>query len=351
MVRDLPGTNVSLGPRALAATRWGLVGGVLLSLFVSLGPDDQAPALSGFPPSGGTASRLLLFEPSTAGDLVRVLERAWGAGPDGAVPNVAPSRFPADMGLLGAEERKTVFVRSVLPHILQANQRIARERAALLGALGRLEEGRSFTSAEKAWLAGLVRRYRLDEEAVQRVRADPGKLLADLLRRVDEVPPSLALAQAAVESGWGSSRFALQGNALFGQWVFSVSAGMAPGARPDGASYGVARFENVAESVDAYLQNLNTLWAYEPFRELRARLRKTREALDPYKLAQGLTLYSAAREEYVDKLCRVIRANRLVRFDPSRTRAVGPGELPGVLSVSDAVPASSPAGRFPLPDA
>ncbi len=348
MAGENPTEIESPRPRVLAAVRWGLGALLLLPLLVSLGPANRPVAVPGV---FSGADGLLLFEPSSAEDLARVLERLWGTAGEGAVPNLAPSRFPADMAMLGTEDRKRVFVQSVLPHILQTNQQIGRERAALLGTLGRLGKGRPLTSVETAWVAGLARRYRLGEDAVAVVRNDPATLLRELLTRVDEVPVSLALAQAAVESGWGSSRFAVEGNALFGQWVFSGKEGMAPSERPEGASYAVARFGTVADSVEAYVRNLNTLWAYASFRELRAGLRRAKGALDPYKLAQGLLMYSVRREEYVEEVCQVIRTNRFVRFDPADTRFVDPVEVHEILSVSDALRISSPWGGSSRPDA
>ncbi|RMG98762.1 MAG: hypothetical protein D6708_00230 [Candidatus Dadabacteria bacterium] len=285
----------------------------LLPLAVSLSPADRGPL--GAPPNrpdpepGG----LVLFEPRTVGELVAVLDRAWAEVERGEVPNVAPASLPPGLDRLPAARRKDLFVRAVVPHVVAANQRVRAERRALTALAERLERGEPLTEVGTVFLLDLARRYRVEASAAA-VRADPAPVVRELLVRVDEVPIPLAVAQAALESAWGTSRFAVEGNALFGQWVFRREAGMAPRERPEGARYAVAAFPGLGEAVEGYLRNLNTLWAYEEFRALRARARAEGRDPDPRELAWGLIRYSIRREAYVEEVLAVMRHNRLHRY-------------------------------------
>lgn len=288
------------------------------------GPDRRVvwvPSLSR-PAAPPAPAGLFLFESPPARQLAGLLDAAWSVpGTEGFVPNLAPVRLPPDMDELDLETKKEAFFRSVLPHVMVANRRIRAERARLLALGERLGRGEPTAQEDDAFVWELAERYRIDTQ-----EPEPGapteELIEELLRRVDVVPPSLALAQAAIESAWGGSRFAKLGNSLFGQWVFSADKGIAPLLRDEGANYSVARFVDLAEAVDAYVRNLNNLWAYEEFRTLRRGMREAGEALDPHALAEGLLLYSMRREEYVDEVRKVVRDNRLHRFEGRRLARV-----------------------------
>ena len=167
---------------------------------------------------------------------------------------------------------------------------------------------------DRAWLAELTDRYKVD-----------GGDVDELLRRVDAVPPSLALAQAAIESGWGTSRFAVEGNALFGQRTWDRGDGIAPAERAVGATHAVKAFPSLADSVGAYMLNLNRASAYRKFRDRRAELRRRGGPLSGLELAETLTLYSTERANYVRKVAAIIRQNRLQAFDPCRSFLSQPG--------------------------
>ncbi|MEX0914821.1 MAG: glucosaminidase domain-containing protein, partial [Wenzhouxiangellaceae bacterium] len=151
----------------------------------------------------------------------------------------------------------------------------------------------------------LAEEYDVDWERDDRLES-----VAMLERRVDAVPVSLALVQAATESGWGRSRFAVEGNNLFGHWCYRRGCGLVPERRNTGAAHEVAAFDSVSASVRRYLHNLNTHAAYAPLRAIRARLRDNGESPSAMALADGLTRYSERREEYVDEIKTVIRVNR-----------------------------------------
>ncbi|MDF1554014.1 MAG: glucosaminidase domain-containing protein [Deferrisomatales bacterium] len=257
----------------------------------------------------------------TAQELLNRLDQVWDAAGDG-VPGLAPSRFPADLDQLPVADRKVVFFRSLLPHVLAHNNRITGERARLVGVSERAANGVGLGETDRRFLGNLADRYRLGLEVTE-----PAAQLEVLLRRVDVVPPSIALAQAAIESAWGTSRFALLGNNLFGQWVFDRERGMAPLERPDDANYSLARFQGLGDAVAAYLGNLNGFSAYREFRQMRRQMRATEASLDPYRLAEGLSNYSIRRDEYVREVRSVIRSNDLTRYDRARLAVPGTASL------------------------
>jgi Bax protein len=141
---------------------------------------------------------------------------------------------------------------------------------------------------------------------------------------MDIVPPSLAIAQAAIESGWGQSRFATNGNALFGQRTTNPDRGMRPAALPETTTVRVAAFGRPIESVRSYIHNLNTYPAYQAFRDRRAALRRSGGESDGLTLAGTLVAYSTRGQAYVRDLQSIIRANRLAAFD-----TVAPATMPG----------------------
>lgn len=207
-----------------------------------------------------------------------------------------------------AEERKQRFIEYLHPFIQNANGAVERRRARLLAIAARHETHGAISRANRWWLAKQARAYGIDVE-------DPVGRLEELLVRTDIVPPSLALSQAAIESGWGTSRFAVEGNNLFGHWCFTEGCGMVPDRRPAGARHEVATFRGTGRAVERYLHNLNTHEAYAPLRELRAAARRDDRPLSGPELAAGLSRYSERGEPYVRDVRIVIRANSLEAFD------------------------------------
>jgi len=216
------------------------------------------------------------------------------------VPRVLVSNIPQELATMqDANERKQVFIRMVLPLVLEVNARVEQDRAHLLTLRARTEAGHTLGPREQDWLNRIMRAYEvtdLDWDV--------------LLRRVDTVPPSLAIAQAANESAWGTSRFAQEGNALFGQWVWSDN-GMIPQERGEDETHSVRRFATPLASVMAYVRNLNTHPFYQRFRELRDEIREADEHRPGYLLAGTLDGYSTRRDAYVEELRQIIRVNHL----------------------------------------
>ena len=229
-------------------------------------------------------------------------------GGDLVVPRVFAEAIPSDMAAIPSpDERKRVFIKLMLPLVLDANERLLVDRAHLIYLLSRQGVGQTLSAADRRWLNDM---YVLFEVA-------PGDD-EELLLRVDMIPPSLALAQAAQESGWGTSRFAHEGNAVFGQRVWQEGAGMVPEDRPAGEDHEVKSFDGLQASVLAYMVNLNRHQAYDAFRDLRSVLRADGEALDPMLLAGGLGGYSEEGRAYIEKLRDIIAKNELTDFDLAR---------------------------------
>lgn len=230
------------------------------------------------------------------------------AGVDGEVPRLFVNRFPpAFAQISNGDELKSLFFHTVLPMVLQVNEVIRGQRERLLTIERRMHEGKALSDEDRAWLKSLKQVYRVENDDLMK-----------LMVRVDIVPPALALAQAAVESDWGRSRFACQGNALFGQWTYSQRKGIKPQEVTEGSSQRVTRFARLIDSVAAYAMNLNTHPAYAIFRRERAAMRLTGQPLDAYALAGQLSLYSQQGDDYVSILRSVILDNALARFREAR---------------------------------
>lgn len=243
------------------------------------------------------------------------------------VPRVFLSSVPSGLkSVPDVETRKSVFLRTMLPLILKVNEDLAGKRARLEAIAAR--QGRALDPADARWLADTAAAYKVDP-------AQPtGKLVKKLLMRVDIVPPSLALAQAAEESGWGTSRFARQGNALFGQWTTGRENGLVPQDRPEGATHVVKSFDRLVDAVAAYAHNLNTHAAYAEFRAQRAQQRRLGRTPNGYSLARTLTAYSERGQDYVDSLQLIMRANELAALDQAKLSA-RPVEVASLASKVD----------------
>lgn len=282
------------------------------------------------PPERPAAPPLALLAPRSAAELDRLFRfrgfslDAVAAGRS-AVPRLYVLGLPSDLGRLDSvEARKALFLGSVLPLVLLANEEVREQRERLLVLRSLLEAGDTLTVADAAWLSALAMHYRLEEEDLE-----------ELTLRVAEVPVSLALAQAVVESGWGTSRLSREGNALFGQRAWGESAFELPVA--GGGREGFRSFADLMGSVRAYLHNLNTHGRYREFRLRRAEMQATQDALDGLGLASTLERYAEA-PNYAGFLRSVIRSNGLQALEGAR--------LGGGLFTAD----RPPAGQEARPD-
>lgn len=241
------------------------------------------------------------------------------------VPRVYLTEVPRRWGARTAPQlpvaaKKSAFFRTILPLVLSANERLLDDRQRLL-AFAQDPDAHASMPAERAWLASMAAAYRVP---VEDPGAPPPAAFRELLHRVDLIPTSLALAQAAEESGWGTSRFAGEGNALFGQWSWSADAMTPTEMRSELGHYGLAAFESPLASVVAYMHNLNTHAAYEPLRTLRAQTRARGEVPDGASLAGGLLRYSERGPAYVEDLRTIMRVNDLAAVDDARLSLADP---------------------------
>jgi len=217
------------------------------------------------------------------------------------------SLLPKDLSLIeDTKERKELFIKIVLPLILQENDKIEKDRKKLFKVLAK----NSNTKEEKNWLKWKFKEYKIKNSDI-----------SELKIRMDIIPVSLAIAQAAIESGWGTSRFALEGNALYGQWTWSDN-GLEP-LDSDGGDHKVMRFKILTASIKAYKKNLNTHSGYMKFREARANLRNKNEKVTGLKLTQYLDKYSAQGEKYTKKLETTIKKNSLSDFENAKLLSTG----------------------------
>ncbi|MCC6207046.1 MAG: glucosaminidase domain-containing protein [Gammaproteobacteria bacterium] len=262
---------------------------------------------------------------SDVSDLQRLfdeLDYTWPPPPGRSVPRIAVEPLPLDYHRIeDIQTRKSVFFRVLLPLVLAENARILQQREQLQRIL-RQRTAPAMDSPRNQFLRELMYEYRLKGDP-----ADPG-LRAELLRRVDMIPVALVLAQAANESGWGTSRFAREGNNLFGVWTYRVGSGLVPMARPEGETHALRVFGSLRDSVRYYLHNLNVGHAYGELRQLRAQLRTQGGTLDSLVLAGGLARYSSRGPDYIGDIQSIIRANHLrtVRAADLRTATAARGQ-------------------------
>jgi len=210
------------------------------------------------------------------------------------------TKLPRDIKTLGdTKTKRELFIKIILPLVLDENNKITKDRKKLFQILSK-----NFNSpGERVWLKRRFKEYKIEDGD-----------LAKLKMRMDIIPVSIALAQAANESGWGTSRFALEGNALFGQWTWSKK-GISPKNQDPDKSHKILQFQVLKASVRAYKNNLNTHNAYGEFREARAKLREDKKQIIGLDLTKYLKNYASIGEKYVRILDDIIEKNSLTDFD------------------------------------
>ena len=210
------------------------------------------------------------------------------------------TKLPKDLKTLGDTKiKRELFIKIVLPLILDVNKQITEDRKKLFKILGKNFN----TVGERVWLNRRFKEYKIEDHD-----------LAKLKMRMDTIPVSMALAQAANESGWGTSRFALEGNALFGQWTWSKK-GISPKNKDPNQGHKVLQFQILKASVTAYKNNLNTHNAYKEFREVRAKLRQENKKIIGLDLTKYIKNYAEIGEKYVLIIEAIIEKNSLTDFD------------------------------------
>lgn len=201
-------------------------------------------------------------------------------------------------------EKKRKFFDYLRPYVKRENARLRSLRQQLLSIQEKKQKKMRMSVEEYAFLYSLYDEFRME------VAETDEDMLEELLRRVDVIPESLVLMQAANESAWGTSRFAVEGYNFFGQWCFREGCGLVPQSRLEGQTHEVARFDNPAASINSYFYNLNAFHTYESLRAIRARLREQGKPVRGETLAAGLGAYSERGEEYIAEISSMIRFNR-----------------------------------------
>ena len=219
------------------------------------------------------------------------------------VKPVALTLLPQEMKRIeNIKKRKNLFIQIILPLIIKENNNIRLDRKKLFSILNKNKN----TKLEINWLTLKFKQYGVIN-----------KDLSTLKIRMDEVPVSMAIAQAAKETGWGTSRFAQEGNALFGQWTWS-GEGIKPAGADTDSKHKVMKFKVLQASVKAYQRNLNTHSSYKEFRGARAEFRDKKKKLDSLILSKYLDKYAETGKEYVKILQQIIRQNKLTDFDDAK---------------------------------
>ncbi len=250
-------------------------------------------------------------------------ENWWGAtehgqqleAPHAVITGISPAWGEAARAI-PVEQKKEIFYRLMLPLVLHANSMVLDRREKLQRADASLAAGQRLSSEDIDGLRHAARVLRIgkEDDIATLDRAKPERLreiIAEALYKLDVIPPGLALGQAAYESGYGTSRFAAEGNALFGQWTFGGEGLTPQQQRKDLGDHRIAAFEWPFDSVRGYFLNLSSHPAYEEFRRLRAERRAAGRPLRSLDLADGLIRYSERGQEYVDTLKGIIRKNKL----------------------------------------
>ena len=213
------------------------------------------------------------------------------------------TQFPKDLDEIPSVRlKKETFIKIVLPLIVAENEKILDDRLRLK----KITSKRITTDSEKQWLRQKFLEYKVKKSNLEELKI-----------RMDIIPASIALAQAAKESGWGTSRFALEGNAIFGQWTWN-GQGIEPLLKDKSKNHKILRFPILRASVKAYKNNLNTHKGYVKFREKRKNLRDKNKKINGLELTKTLGNYAQAGSEYVKILAQIIVQNRLMDFEPVR---------------------------------
>lgn len=202
------------------------------------------------------------------------------------------------------QKKKQDFFGFLLPRVKASNENILNERNWLLSL-----DLKNLTDQQQDKLNELAEKYEVDDyENLE-------QLMATLKRRIDILPPSMVLAQAANESAWGTSRFARKGNNLFGQWCYVKGCGLIPKKRDNDGRHEVAKFDDVQASIESYMRNLNSQFSYKELRIQRSIMRNNNKNISGYELAEGLIKYSTRREEYIKEIQAMIKQNNLDQYD------------------------------------
>ncbi len=239
------------------------------------------------------------------------------------VPEVYFANLPHELTKIkNTRLKKNLFFSILLPPILKVNDIIRHDRKRLKKIILGITLGNDISERDYYWLTKKLVQYKVKVIDIQDFVHRTGDILETLLNRVNIIPPELALAQAAQESGWGTSRFAQKGNALYGEWTWENGCGMVPTRREKGKTHRMKCFKSVIEAIDSYMLNLNTHKAYTALRHERRAFRDD-QVIDVMPLVETLVNYSEEGQAYVEKIKNIIRINKLKDFSQSQLKTSG----------------------------
>lgn len=276
---------------------WGLIVAALLSPFSQLEPIKEQGSLEQWQ----IPSRLSALSQV---DQKKLLQRL--AYPKAEFDHLPLPDFNA---IANVNDKKQQFFDYLRPYVRQENRRLLLLREQLIDIAEKKQKNMRISADEYAFLYSLYDEFRLE------VTESDMASLQELLRRVDIIPESLVLMQAANESAWGTSRFAVEGYNFFGQWCFREGCGMVPLNRGEDQFHEVAKFDSPAYAIRSYFYNLNTFYTYESLRTIRAELRAENRPLRAEHIAHGLMAYSERGEEYIAEITAMIRFNQRLLED------------------------------------
>ena len=225
------------------------------------------------------------------------------------VPPIVVNNISASIKVLSISERKEIFIKILLANILINNNNIKFVRDSIIDITNRLSNNRIVNNKEVAWLNGVYKTYRCKPYQVD-----------DLLKNVDIIPPSMAIAQTIVESGWGTSRFAIEGNSLFGEHYSNGATGKYVSA--NGSDIKLKAFPTIYQAVKSYSININRHRAYRKFRDIRFEMRANSEKLNSLVLIESLGSYSELGDEYTSYIKNIIRRNSLQKYDSFKFKEI-----------------------------
>lgn len=212
--------------------------------------------------------------------------------------------------LLALGSKQQIFINGMLPAIKQANQQILQDHQHLVLLYKEYQlNPKVLSKQDQSWLTVVAQNY-----DVENFSAENEQQWVELIKRVDIVPISLALAQAINESSWGESRFAKQANNYYGQWCYQASCGIVPEKRPNGDFYEVKYFTDRFQSVATYMHNLNTHASYSHFRNIRYELREKGQPLNGYVLVTAINGYAPHQSDYISQLQQLITRYQLYQY-------------------------------------
>jgi Bax protein len=218
--------------------------------------------------------------------------------------------FPDFASIPNIKAKKQQFFDFLQDYVRYENGSVSDLRLQLRSYADIADSGAPLSGLERDWVVDLAIVYNVDTNTTtDRV------LVNELLLKVDVIPASIVLAQAANESAWGTSRFALEGNNVFGQWCFVEGCGIVPNRRVEGATHEVKSFDTIEDAIESYFLNINSHPLYIGFRQERARFRQLGQSLDPFLLVQELGRYSQRGENYIDEVQTMIQQNELRQRD------------------------------------